>query len=435
MNGERRARRVGILGGVLVALLCFAIDARAGAPTCYQAHKGSSNVSGINSGPFSAPTFQEVHALYVAWRTSVGFGYTYTAGACTPAGRPVSLSSTATCPFTRSDGVTFSNTVEATTGGTCPTECEHAGKKQWAVTSSPYESSKCADTPACRVTATQQSCSGVLVNGYDSCTALLSFKTDSSCGSSNEPPNTKEGEPEAAPGEKCQAIGDGEYCASSAGDGQCGYFNDSYVCLQNVAENECVPLGDGGRVCGGAATTTPPVPDNGTPGELATPDGQVGHGAAGTSGVHTGMSTFNYYNSVTVVGSSRDPGEDGGAPSGGSPSGGGSGSGDGDGSGCTGETCGEGVPVLDDIGTMTEAFTDFWDNLQGVPLVEAATGIAPAFPAGACPNWSDTIDIYGEAVDADFTFICSTWTDVSPVLSVVALVFWGVVALRILLSA
>lgn len=127
--------------------------------------------------------------------------------------------------------------------------------------------------------------------------------------------------PEVAPDdlsedEACVAVGDGSYCASpKGGDGSCGFVNSSFVCLQKVKQDECKPVG-GGAVCGSQAGT-PPVPDNGTRGQPATPtgtfDAQVGPGQS---------QTFNYYNSTTVSASSVQVG-DGSNPqnSGGSPGG------------------------------------------------------------------------------------------------------------------
>lgn len=237
--------------------------------------------------------------------------------------------------------------------------------------------------------------------------------------------------------EACTSVGDGEYCASSDGDGQCGYMNDTYVCLQDVKNDECKTLGDGGRVCGNQAASTPPVPDSGTPGELAAPDGTINQELSNPDGSTTN-NTYNYYNGGTVAGSSRDPGTTGasGASTAGSPHAPTPGDENGDGEDdCVGSTCGSGTPELADIPTTQEAFGNYWDELQAVPLVAAAAEVAPSFGSGSCPDWSDSVDVYGNAVEMDFSSICTTWEDVSPVLTIVMLVFWGLLALRILLSA
>jgi len=262
---------------------------------------------------------------------------------------------------------------------------------------------------------------------------MLNYAQEDSCAGGSEPSgntaDTPDGDEPTA--EKCVEVGDGEYCASPTGDKDCGYLNDTFVCLGKVQQDECKVLGDGGRVCGAGANTTPPVPDSGTPGELAEADGEM------SSVTPAGSTTnYNYFNSSTVSASSRDPGTNGAVPTGGSP---GYGQQDSEGSeegpDCEGVTCGEGVPDLEDIGTMSEAFSGFWDDLQEVPIIEAAGDVAPSFGTGACPDWSDSVDVYGESIDVDFSSICTVYDDVSPALAIVALVLWGVLAYRVLMSA
>lgn len=321
----------------------------------------------------------------------------------------------------------------------CPVEeCEHdIGEGTWQVSTAPIGGQKWCEG-LCEITAGPSQCGGP--PGLQSCTTW-STVTDLTCEAGEdvqeEPPGDTEpdgdtGPPDAA-GENCQAVGDGEYCATNKGDGSCGYMNDTYICLERIQEDECVALGDGGRVCNENAETTPPVPDNGTPGELADPDGQLTN-----ENMEGETSNYNYYNGGTVGGSSRDPGTTGAMPTGGSPSYG-SGTGTG-GPGeespeCVGTTCGEGVPELEEIGSMTNAFTQFWDDLQAVPIVDAAMDVAPSFGAGSCPSWSDSFEVGGTSVDADFGFICTTYTDITPAITIVALVLWGFVAFRILMSA
>lgn len=316
----------------------------------------------------------------------------------------------------------------------CP-DCEYDGMKNWGVSvDGPYPDGGYCEGD-CRVTASQQSCSGP--PELRTCTAMLSYQNENNCaGGGSEPSgNTAETPQEEPPtDESCIAVGDGEFCATPNGDGECGYMNDSYICLSKVKQDECAVLGDGGRVCGAGAVTTPPAPDSGTPGELATADGELA-AITPTGGGGSSTTNYNYFNGSTMAASSRDPGTTGAAPSGGSPNGGDGSGGDGDAPECVGTTCGEGVPELEDIGTMGDAFGQFWEDLQEVPLVEAAQDVAPSFGSGSCPVWSDTFEVGGETVEADFSFICTTWEDVTPVLSIVALVLWGLMAFRILFTA
>lgn len=322
-------------------------------------------------------------------------------------------------------------------------ECENdIGDSQWQVSTEPISGSKWCQG-LCEVTAGASDCSGP--PGLQTCTTLAKV-TGTQCEAGEGPEDPGEdppagsekdgdtGPPDELP-EKCTSVGDGEYCKSPSGDGKCGYMNDTYICLDRVQEDECVGLRDGGRVCSDKADTTPPVPDSGTPGDLADPDGQMSNSPdAGTT------NNYHYYNSGTVGASSRDPGTTGAAPTGGSPgyqpqgssSGGGTG---GDGECVGGETCGENLPVLEDVGTMAGAFAGFWSDLQAVPIVAAGADVAPSFGSGSCPSWSESVNVNGQAINVSFNSICTTYSDISPALTIVALVLWGFLAFRILWSA
>lgn len=240
----------------------------------------------------------------------------------------------------------------------------------------------------------------------------------------------------------------GRICADK-GDAKknCGVYNGNRVCVESVPPGGCVGYADGSAACkGGSGGTvppaTPPAPNNGTPGEAAEPDAQVASSAG---------STVNYYSSSTVSGSSA-------APTTGDPSSGGvsnptgttgddsdgdgqpDGNGTGEGSGefpseCVGPNCNAGTPTLEEIGTLTDAFGGFWSDLQEVPIVAAGSGVSAAFGPGSCPEWSESIYVYGEAWEVDFSGMCTTWTGFASVLSLVMLVFWGFIAFRILFSA
>jgi hypothetical protein len=127
------------------------------------------------------------------------------------------------------------------------------------------------------------------------------------------------GEPEIPPadptpvdepsGEICKESAAGtDVCTASAYGENCGYVNGNFVCLGKTDADECWVNPDGSRLCGDTAPT-PPVPDNGTPGVKAAPTDQVSAVAPSGSGT-----TYNYYNSATVAGSSRDPGDSGANP-------------------------------------------------------------------------------------------------------------------------
>lgn len=255
----------------------------------------------------------------------------------------------------------------------------------------------------------------------------------------------------AEEGEDGQCDPTGAICVDKGTQNKnCGIYNGSRVCVESVPPGGCVSYPGGGVACKGPSggtspPETPPAPNNGTPGEPAEADATVSS---------PGGSTVNYYSSTTVSGSSTAPstgvpnsgvvsnptGSDEGEDSDGDgdADGGGTGGGDGgggDGGECDGPDCNAGVPTLEEIGTLSDAFGGFWEDLEAVPIVAATGDVAVSFGAGACPNWQDSIEVFGHSWEMNFNGICTTWADVSSVLSVVMLVFWGFVAFRILFSA
>lgn len=249
--------------------------------------------------------------------------------------------------------------------------------------------------------------------------------TADQCSEGAQPGPTTEQEQE---GESCVDIGDGEFCANKAGNGQCGYLNDQYICLAKTPNGGCQKLADGSKVCSGA--DTPPAPDNGSPGIAATPDGTI---QGGTGGPET--STYNYYNSTTVTNSSRD-GTDNpdveGPP--GDEDGDGNGDGEGEGECVPGEECAGDLPAIGGDGdcTFAECVSAFLAAVEAAPIVASVSGVGASFPTGSCPTWN--LEAFGETYSLSAP-MCSIWEDIAPFLSAVFLVIWGWVATRIVLSA
>ena len=157
--------------------------------------------------------------------------------------------------------------------------------------------------------------------------------TGETCGEPEEPPPPSP-VPETDPrenGEWCETSVEGhEYCFQPDSN-NCGYFDDDYVCLDAIGDDECWVDPDGSRLCADSAPS-PPVPDNGTPGVPATPEDTIAHGGEETE-------EYDHFTPEQGAGSARDPGDSGANPANpdsGSPAGGtGSGPGGG-GSGGTG---------------------------------------------------------------------------------------------------
>lgn len=233
--------------------------------------------------------------------------------------------------------------------------------------------------------------------------------TDEDCGEVGASP----GQPEDGAPETCEVIGDGEYCASASGDGQCGYLNDTYVCLKSVKSDECKVVSGGARVCGPAASTTPPVPDNGTPGQVATPDEVIPYSARNPVTGSTSTTNYNYYGAATVSASSRDPGTDGGTPDGGSPGAGGS-----EGDGPDNEAV-EGALGAEAGGSIPDTETDMSEALDEGLL---SWGVGAACPA------PPTVTFFG----TEYTYDAISWLCLlAEMLSglVVAMAYVGAVAI------
>lgn len=350
------------------------------------------------------------------------------AASCTPSGPPTGVGQSSACSVDYrlyEGGSVFtghpSATSESGSGEVCidppPPGCDQdapeIGWKFSGSSSTMATASYCHAVAQCKVEVKQSV-------GADGAFVYTGVVTNQDCDAGAvAPPGT------AAP-ESCVAVGDGEYCASAnAGDGSCGYMNDSFVCLAKVSGDECKPLADGGTVCGSSAGT-PPVPDTGTRGEAAAPSGSV-ETAQGN--------TYNYYNSTTVSSSSVTS-SDGSNPqdSGGSPSGGSEG-GELPGDECVGPNCTVSLPVLEDVGTLREAASAFWSRLEEVPVVAAVGDIGSSIPAGARPTWSTSFSFFGESMEVDFSGALDIWDAVSGVLSAVCLALWGLLAVRLFLSA
>ncbi len=251
-----------------------------------------------------------------------------------------------------------------------------------------------------------------------------SYKVEGSC---SEGPT---GTPPAGAAPSCITGASGlQYCKNTAGSGQCGYVNDQFVCLASTPPNGCQALPDGSKVCGTNAST-PPAPNNGTPGEKAAADETI-NSQSGVGGTVTNI--YSYYGSATVAGSSggsstptREPGD------------GDTGSGDGsqDGAGeCADGACEGSLPnggdleELDSFGTMTQGFID---RIAAAPLVASVANLGSSLPAGACPDW--TLTMFDREISLSAP-MCTIWGEIAGILSAVMLVAWGLLAARIVLSA
>lgn len=219
--------------------------------------------------------------------------------------------------------------------------------------------------------------------------------------------------------EECLDIGDGTYCAAAAGNGQCGFLNDKYVCLQKTPDKGCQSFPGAGKVCA-ANADSPPAPDNGTPGVKASPDGTISQQVGGVT------NNYNYYSSSTVTGSSRGGPPDGPPATGVAERPVGEEPADGD------DVAAPALPEIGEADTFGESTSAFVDGLYALPLITAATSVGASLPAGSCPA-TDTFTIFGESFS--FVSMCTLWEDVSGPLGLVMLAFYSLIGLRIVLTA
>lgn len=145
----------------------------------------------------------------------------------------------------------------------------------------------CHESSQCVMTA-------VNVTDLGTAAALVEFQgTGNSCGAEPEIPITPQNQQE-----QCISVMGNTFCTEpDLADQNCGYFNDEYLCLDDVPDGDCTFYGNGDMACATNATS-PPAPDDGiTPGVAAPPDASI----------NVNGNTTNIYNNNTVGGSSGDP--------------------------------------------------------------------------------------------------------------------------------
>jgi len=228
----------------------------------------------------------------------------------------------------------------------------------------------------------------------------------------------------AAVGTQADCDASGTICRDTGTGGKnCGMFNGDRVCVGTVPKGTCVGYSSGGAACVSAAGTgnaaTPPAPNNGTPGTTATPSATVSANGQ----------TVNYYSSTVVGGSTAAPTT--GAPVQGDPIGTqGTGTspqpGECDGDACTGTT-----PTLESLDSFQAITQGFMGRVEGSALLTTVTGLGAAVPSGVCPR--PTLALFGTTFT--WTTMCDLWDQISGVINAVMLAVWGLLAVRIVLSA
>lgn len=407
-------------------LLLFVGAARAAAPTCYEYRASGS----------SGPWFPTATAAAQFYAGSQNVDYGNCQGTITSTVQSVSGG-----VGPQNFSVVIKNT-HTPTGGSCngwPYETTVSGSGAYRVAASCPPPEQCSKNPSHGVGQTFTSNHYPGADGY--CNALSKCKmdvtsstslggqtvytithTDQNCTHSQVPPP---GEDDLSDGESCAGSGAVQFCSSEQGSANCGFVNGEYACLGSVEGDGCAVMPSGARACG-ASAPTPPVPDNGTPGQPADPDGQIT--------INEG-DTINYYNSSTVGGSNRPVNSGGDNPTDGHDDGNGAGRNEGDeeadGQDCEGSQCdfsGPELPEGDSFGAIGSAFIA---EATATPIMGALTGISASVGTGECPT--ATFEVFG--VEQTLDPMCDVWPSIAGVLSSVMLVIYGLGGVRILFSA
>lgn len=403
------------------------------------------------SGALTAGTFP----AYSITSNSITYGAT---ASCT--GTPETCSTGATTDY--GGGVTLSAT--ATSSQTCPASGTHIGvavpSANWSQWSSLGSGTLMCNTGS--PSGTGDNCVystgnpqvAIAPPGGSGQYIADAYATGESCGATAATtPGVSGGIPAPTGGTAsnvpaCVNNSGTEACDVSGANGAtCGTFNGDEVCPSAVPNNSCVAFPSGGTACV-ATVASPPAPNNGTPGTVATPSGSV----------TSGSTTVNYFSSSTTSSSTITP-TTVNANNGGNPTGtGGSGSSGGGSSGsvtvsgsvattdadaasngdCSAGGCSGSVPGALDVSGLSYAgvFSTFWSSVQSAPIVSGAAAIESAWPAGSCSLSSVTLTtLPGVTLDYGTPF-CNVWnTDAGPAVATVALVAYALIGIFILLSA
>lgn len=427
---------------LLVALFLL-LSGHAWSQSCYYAtNVGGVGQCGTKTGQWAS--FQAAANAYIGQCP----GWTgYASATCQFGGTPDANHLSDQCPMKwNSDGTSAGQLVVGASAQACPVNpCANlsglAGNVMVCGGSVPTQGgSAVQDGVGCTMSVSSTS-TAVSVGG-SSCTMVNGVYTGSQVPSDDPAPP-----PKGQAGD-CTATGSGGFACSEANHGKnCGTFNGDEVCPQSIPPGTCVSFESGGVAC--TTSSTPPAPNNGTPGQPAAPTGKVSYTSQDSSG-HNVTTTTNYYSSTVVNASSGGSvdtngsganvgnGNNGtgipGKSTGGSGAGGGSSPSSANGDcGASGVDCGGdgSVPQLPSEPTLQQAAQTYYAALASVPVVAAVGGIAAAVPDGQCPTAS--FSVFGQQYTLDVQ--CTLWNSMQGVLSAVMLVFWTILGVRVLMSA
>jgi hypothetical protein len=251
----------------------------------------------------------------------------------------------------------------------------------------------------------------------------------------------------ATGGSNCAIIGGVSQCASSS-TGKAVIGTDAVTPAAPPALGTCIGYADGAAACNpgtlsvvptvgipspSPSMATPPGPDNGTPGQPATPTAQVAQG----------MNLVNFYGPAVVAASAGAVGTKGtgnGTASGttvGAPGAGGAYPGDCNQSTTDASGCAGALPSLTRTDTVQSDLQAFDAGLNSTPLMAAINNIqtGAGINAGTCPSETFTsVTLAGHTFDF-LASACQVFSTDLPTLQAISDVAWALLGVLIIVSA
>jgi len=445
------SRVLATLAGVLI-LPCLAVSQT----TCYVWSPEWFGATGTYATGTAACAAEALHL-----DATHGSDYSFSVTSATPAGAPLSSSDNLVCDFGESfqggaatdfpDGA-----AAAGVAGACPASCASNVGKVFSLyvgggTVAPAGSGMCG-SDGCAYTAVNVPRMLAASDGSGHQMILQDgTATGAACSAASGPPSPQSAQPgnqtdNGVPNSTCVSQSGNIACMSQSAAGKnCGTYNGDQVCVADVPAGSCVQYASGGVACtqstGATAASSPPAPDNGTPGQPAPP----------TETVTTSQGVTNYYGAATVKGSTgaavtKGAGVGGvatGGTGGGGTGTGSSGSGPGDcmlqpgepgaddPAGCNGTT-----PSLARSDTVQSNIQGLYSGIAASPIVSALAAISSSVPsAGSCPTASVTLmSLSGHTFDFLQTACTIFAADLSTLIAISDTI-WCILGVLIVMSA
>ena len=430
---------------------------------------GTSYMDGPDATPLGTTVAQEqASALANACSGSVCYTGVVNSLSCSPAGAPTAGGQTSTCTWQLPEG----NGPTCSPGGNCVIGAGYAngGTTLTSYACSSYPAS-CSGMNTCQGLAGQATTeAGVAgptsMSGVDPAGCVLTPNPTGICTQDSLVTTN---------GWACQAFNSGQYDSGGVGPGTLNSNCVGTACVQTTGSgagvcatsgtagdqscpgsqtpDTCVSFDDGAVGCtgvSGAGPTAPPAPESSSGTEAAPTNViQVTNSNGTVTSYYFSSSTVSSSTSAvpTTSGGTSQVGQGGSGVAGGCGSAGESpcsqtdanaaanGDCSADSAGCS--PSGGGMPSYDwSSDSWSGATSSFYGAVASGPVGTALGGIASAWPTdGDCPSMVVSLSTVNLSADYGTTF-CNIWESAAaPVLTVVMLAIWSIVAVLIFLSA